>query len=223
MITIMNFIFANLKIITLAVWLVFFFIVVVRISRSAWVKNISYGWLVTGAVALHFLYGIIATWGQYRAWMAGSDITRMFFFASLPSETPLPAYIEWARPLFEHAHGYFIFYSFEHFFLGTIVLFIVTGLFFLFLFTRAWYRSTNFREGDILLIVLAMLISGWPGVIILLPTGLISAIALSVGARFFYGIERIPLSPIFLFAAPVMLIFANPILAAIHLHSLLKL
>ena len=49
------------------------------------------------------------------------------------------------------------------------------------------------------------------------------AILLSIGARVFYGIERIPLPPAFLLAAPVALIYAVPILTALNLYPLLKL
>lgn len=116
-----------------------------------------------------------------------------------------------------------MFYSFSHFFLSTIAILIIVGLFYLFLVARARYRSFNFREGDIMLIVLAMLISGWPGVVVLLPIGLVSAILLSLIARVVYGVERTPLPPAFLLAAPFALLFAIPILTAVHLYPLLKL
>lgn len=223
MIALVNFIFLNLNIIALAGWLMFFCIVAIRTLRPSWVNNISYGVFVVGAICLHFLYGIVATFGQARAWAMSNDATRVLFAAPLPSEVPFPSYLEWAHPLFERTHGYFAFYSFEHFFLSTIALFVVAGLFFLFLVARARYRSFNFREGDIMLIVLIMLISGWPGIFVLLPIGLVSAVLLSVGARALYGVERITLPPAFLLAAPFALIFATPILTSLHLYSLLKL
>ena len=164
----MNFIFANLNTIILAVWGAFFIIVVVRTMRPAFVKNVSYKWLILGAVDIHLLYGAFLTWGQFMVWSAPSnDLGNMFLASPLPSETPFPFVLEWMRPFFGGTHGYFIFYSFQHFFLSTIALLIVVGLFYFFLIARAHYRSFNFREGDIMLIVLAMLISGWPGVIVL--------------------------------------------------------
>ena len=143
--------------------------------------------------------------------------------APLSSEVPFPVYLEWARPFFEQQYGYFVLYSFQHFFLSTFALFIVTGLFYLFLVARARYRSFNFREGDIMLIVVAMLVSGWPGVMVLLPIGFVCAVLLSIVARILYGIERIPLPPAFLFAAPLALIFAVQILTTFHIATILKL
>ncbi|MBI5400878.1 MAG: hypothetical protein HZB12_02080 [Candidatus Yonathbacteria bacterium] len=219
----MNFIFANIDTIAIAVWLAFFVLVVVRTLRPALVKNVSYKLFVGLALGLYLLYGVVATWGQYRAWATSSDISRALLASPLTSEVPFPSYLEWTRPLFDHTHGYFWFYSFQHFFLSTIALIIIVGLFLLFLVVRSRTHPINFREGDIMLIVLAMLISGWPGVIVLLPIGLVSAILLSIVARIFYGIDRITLPPAFLLAAPFALIFATPILTAIHLSSILKL
>mgnify|MGYP001571549747 FL=1 len=217
-----DFIFSNFSIIVLAVWLAFFLVVFARTFKPSWIGNISYRGLIVVAISIHLLYGAVATWGQYIVW-SKSEFTKVFLSSALSADVPFPSYLEFLRPLFDGAHGYFAFYSFQHFFLSTIALLVVTGLFYLVLVARARYRSFNFREGDIMLIVLAMLISGWPGVIVLLPIGLISAILLSLGARVLYGIERIPLPPAFLLAAPLALLFAIPILTALHLYPLLKL
>lgn len=230
----MNFIFSNLSYFSLAVWLIFFFIVILRafpllLPRtylgfvSMWCNNISYRWLVAIAFSVHILYGIFATWGQYVVWERGSDFTRTLLSSPLPVETPLPVFLEWIRPFFAGEYGYFVFYTFNEFFLSTVALLVVVGLFWLFLVVRAQYRPINFREGDIMLIVLALLIAGWPGVIILLPFGLIFAVILSVWAGMMYGAERIPLPPAFLLASPFALIFGIRILTLLDLYPLLKL
>lgn len=218
----MNFIFTNLSMIVLVAWLIFFCVVVMRVLKPTVVKNISYGWFVIIAVMIHLLYGIVATWGQYLAWML-SDITRALLLAPLSPEVPFPIYLEWARTLFEKTHGYFAFFSFQSFFLSTIALLIIVGLFLLFLIVRSRTNPINFKEGDIMLIVLAMLISGWPGVVVLLPIGFICAVLLSIGARIAYGIERVTLPPAFLLASPIALLLAIPILTALNLYPLLKL
>lgn len=218
----LNFFLANFNLIVLIAWIVFFSVVVARYLRPHWVKGIQYKVFVVIAIILHLIIGIFATWLQYAVW-GKSEITKGFLSSSLSPEVPFPSYLEFLRPLFDSIHGYFIFYSFQKFFLSTVALLIVTGLFCAFLVARARYRSFNFREGDIMLIVLAMLISGWPGVIVLLPIGLIFSILFSIVARVAYDIERIPLSPAFLFASPFALLFATPILSALHLYTLLKL
>lgn len=218
----MNFIFANLNIITLVTWLTFFCVVMVRTLRPSLIKNLSYGLLVLVAASLHLLYGAVATWGQYRAWMS-SDLTRLFLDMPLSSEVPFPLYLEWVRPFLENIHGYFAFYSFQNFFLSTMVLFIAVGLFFSFLILHARIQPNSFSKGDIILVVLAMLISGWPGVVVLLPIGFVCAVLISLISRIIYGIEHISLPPAFLVAAPIALLLAIPILTAFDLYPLLKL
>lgn len=218
----LDFLIINLDKINLSIWLLFFSIVVIRYVRPQLLKNISYGLLACVAIVLHLLYGILATWGQYVVW-GKSEFTRILLSSSLSPEVPFPFLLEWMRPFFGGAHGYFAFYSFQNFFLSTVALLVVTGLFYVFLVTRARYRAHNFREGDIMLILLAMLISGWPGIIVLLPMGFVFAVILSIISRIFYGIERIPLAPAFLFSAPIALIYAIPILTTLNLYPLLKL
>lgn len=218
----LDFLLTNFNTITLTIWLLFFSIVVVRLTRPQILKNVSYGLLATIATGIHLLYGILATWGQYVVW-GKSEFTRILLSSALSPEVPFPYLLEWMRPFFVGAHGYFAFYSFQNFFLSTVALLVITGLFYLFLITRSRYRAYNFREGDIMLIVLAMLISGWPGVVVLLPIGLISAVIFSIVARIFYGIERIPLAPTFLFSAPIALLFTVKILTALNLYPLLML
>lgn len=217
-----NFIFTNLNAVALVFWPIFFCVVVVRMLRPVLVKNLSYGWLITIAITLHFLYGVVATWGQYRAW-ASNDFTRVFLETPLSPEVPFPSYLELVRPFFDNTYGYFAFYSFQNFFLSTMVLLIVVVIFSLFLVVSARIHSMNLTKGDIALVVLAMLISGWPGIVILLPIGFACAVLISLVARIMYGVERVPLSISFMIAAPVALVFAIPILTFFNLYPLLKL
>ena len=72
----LNFLLANFNAIALTVWGIFFMFVVVRFIRPLLLKSIPYKWLVLGAVSLHLLYGIFATWGQYVVW-GKSEFTKI--------------------------------------------------------------------------------------------------------------------------------------------------
>lgn len=222
MIACMNFVFTNLNTITLVVWLAFFCIVVTQTLRGALVKNISYGWLVMIAVSIHLLYGVVATLGQYVVWNR-SEVTRVFLSSKLSPEVPFPSLLEWTRPLLGGAHGYFAFYSFQHFFLSIIVLFFVTGLFVLFFKIYSQYRHLNLKEGDIAIIALSFLIAGWPGVIILVPLGFIFAIFFAMFTLLKSTLNnRVDLPRVFLFVAGVAFIFGPSILNFFHRYSFLK-
>ena len=219
----LNYIFSHIDKIALVVWLIFFLIVLARVLRPALFRKATYGVLIGVAVLLHFLYGAFATWGQYVRWAEGGDITRSLLSSPLSSDVPFPFFLEWVRPLFEGEYGYFLHYAFTHFFLNIFALLVVVGLFILFLSIRAYYRPINFSEGDIAIVVIALLIAGWPGIIVLLPLGLLVAVIFSIFARIFYGIERITLPPAFLFASPVALLTSISILTSLNLYLLLKL
>lgn len=221
----LNFIFSNINIIALAIWFAFYIVVVIRTFRPAWIKHVSYTWLIACAISLHLIYGIFLTWGQYFVW-SKSEFTKIFLSSALPKEVPFPTYLEFVRPLFSGAHGYFALYAFEHFFLGIIALFFVTGLFALFFKLYAHYRPALFQERDIAVIALAFLIAGWPGAIVLVPLSFVIAVfitSLSLLKPGFNKTKQVSLPLAFLLATPIALLFSTKILTALHLYALLKL
>lgn len=218
----LNIFFSQSSVIVLAVWMIVALIATMRYFEMLIVARVSWRWLVGITIALHLGYAAFLTWGQYVVWK-NNDLTKIFLTEPLSSDVPLPIIFEWVRPYFERPLGYFAFYSFGRFFSGLIALFTVTGLLVLFLKIRAQYQPINFAENDISAIALAVLISGWPGVIVLVPLGFLCAVVISLGARIFYGIERIYLPPAFLVAAPIALTWGVPILEFFDLYTLFKL
>ena len=196
--------------------------VVVRFIRPLLLKSIPYKWLVLGAVSLHLLYGIFATWGQYVVW-GKSEFTKIFLSSTLPLEVPFPSLLEWMRPAFSGTHGYFAFYSFQHFFMSTVALFFITGLFVLFFKLYAQYRPALFQEGGIAIIALAFLIAGWPGAMVLVPLSFALAVFFALLTLLKPGFNNVSLPASFLIAAPFALFFAIPILTSLNLYLLLKL
>ena len=228
-----NFIFSNLDIIFLVVWIIFFIIVAVRFVRPLWVKNVSYTWLVLCAAALHLFYVIVVTWGQYHVWAIGSDLTRTLLSSPLPMEAPLPSILEWSRSYLNQPLGYFAYYAFGRFFLSVLILFAVAGLLFVVFKIVNKYRGGLGEHGPELLLVL-MLISGWPGVLLLIPLALILAALFLILPRTVLGRfiqresldgtweeRRIYIEQAFLVATPLALLFARPLLAHFHLLAFL--
>lgn len=218
----LNFIFSHLNAIMLFVWLIFFALVAMRFVRPLWVKNISYGWFVLAAIVLHLLYAGFVTWGQYHVWATGSDFTRVFLTAPLSPAAPLPAIFEWTRGYFDQPLGYFAYYAIGRFFLKVFVLFAFSG-FFYFLF-KIWnrYRRVFAPQGPELLLVL-MLIAGWPGVLVLIPLGFfLSVLSFGLPARISTKVQplgtppRISIEHMFLIATPFAVLFARLALAYLN-------
>lgn len=206
----------------LSIWAIFFALVVARAFRLSVVKNISYQCLVMGALAIHLLYGISATVLQYLAF-GSSEIGKVLTTIALPKEVPFPAFLEWMRPVFDGGHGYFAFYSFQHFFLSTVALLFITALFVAFFSFYKKQRPALFKEGDISLIALALLISGYLGAVILAPLALVFASLVTIYRTMRKDMTPVDLSLVFLLMAPVAFIFAVPLLAILGLYPLLKL
>ena len=209
-------------IIALAVSLSIALVALLRYFNISIFARVSWKWLFVFVVVFYFSYGALLSWGQHVRW-EGSEFNRALLKAPLPAEVPLPMFFEWTRAFLQGEGGYFKFYVFGRFLLSSIILFLVTGLFVFVLKLRARYRPINFAENDISAIAIAVLVSGWPGVIVLIPLGFLCAIIISLVSRIYYGTPRIYLPPAFLIAAPFALAFAVPILKYIHLYTLLKL
>lgn len=216
----LNFIFAHLNAIALGMWAVFFCVVLVRSMCPLWVKNISYKRLILSAVALHVFYAVFVTWGQYHVWALGSDFTRSLLALPLPVEAPLPGIFEWTRAYFDQPLGYFAYYAFGRFFLNTLVLFAVALL--LYVVFRIWdKRRGGFGEHGPEILFVLMLISGWPGMIVLILFGFMLALT-SFALPLISTRNPLSLERAFLIATPFVLLLARPILIHLHLLALLS-
>jgi hypothetical protein len=219
---ILGFIFAHLNALALAVWVVFFAVVLVRFIRPSLVGDIPYRYLVLSAIALHLFYASFLTWGQYHIWATSSDFTRALLAAPLPIEAPIPVVLEFLRAYLSGPLGYFSYYAFGRFFLNILMLFAVTGAFYAAI--KFWHnKRNNFGEQGPELLCVLMLISGWPGIVVWGPLGFAVAILFSIGALLFFKKTQTSLLPAFLFATPIALIASKPILDFLHLYTLLKI
>ncbi len=203
---ILNFIFSNLNVIVLAIWIIFWIIVAIRYFCPAWVKNISFSKLAIIAFSLRIIYGIFITWGQYYVWNSNSFTQTLL---NSPLAKGVPTY-DFIRPLFENNLGYFSYYVLGRFWLYIFTLFIVSILFYF--LSKIWwsYRGGFSKDGPLLILIL-MLISGWPGVLVFIPLSLIFSIIYLVFS-YFRGKKEVKIEPAFILASLVALIFNNVIL-----------
>lgn len=217
-----HFLAAYIHIIAMVVWALVSVAILLRYFKTPYIVQLPWWSIVVFVVFLHIAYVALVAVGQYELW-AASEFTRDFLTQPLASDVPFPSILEWARPWFAGPLGYFSFYVLGRFVMSLAILFVLTLVCFGLLLIRAKYRPINFQEGDIAALTLAVLVSGWPGVIVLIPLGFIVAIAISIGSKILYGSERTYLPPAFLIAAPVAFLFGVQILKALNLYTLLKL
>ncbi|MEK7148536.1 MAG: hypothetical protein AAB770_01325 [Patescibacteria group bacterium] len=209
------FIFNNINNIFLAVWSVLIILVALRFFYPAWVKNVSYTWFVVAAISIHFFYGALVTWGQYYVWANGNTFTQSLLSAHLPVEAPLPSAIEWTRPYFEQPLGYFSYYVFGRLWLNIIILFLISGFFYSVLKLWSFYKGGFLPNGPEIILAL-LLISGYPGILVLVPLGFIMSIIWFTILYFKNRTTVVPpmyIEPVFLIATPAVLFFSKTILS----------
>lgn len=218
----LNFLVNYPHVIMLVVWLCVAVILFLRYFKVWRFARISWTWILVGVVALHLVYAVLLTWGQYVEW-GKMPFTKTLLAQPLPTPTPLAGALEWARPLFNQPGGYFAHMVFMKFYLNIIVLFALVGFFAMLLKLRAYYRPYNFQEGEVVAISVALLVAGWPGVIVLLPFGFTLAIVFSLASLLLFKTLRTYLAPAFLVLLPIVLVWGVPFLKATNLYTLLKL
>lgn len=217
-----HFLVSYVHLVAFFVWVVFAVIILLRYYSVSYIARVPWGVLVVVAIALHLGYVALLGVAQYELWGA-SEFTKDFLTQPLAADVPLPWVLELVRHWFEGPLGYFSFYVLGRFALSLGILFIIALFCFILLKIRARYRPRNFKEGDIPALTLAVLVSGWPGVVVLLPLGFIFALIISLGVKIMYGVDRIYLPPAFLVAAPIAFIFSEEILKLVNLYTVLKL
>lgn len=217
-----NFLVSYVHVVGFVFWLIFSGALLLRYYKVSFVARVPWWALILTAVTLHLGYVALLGVVQYELWSA-SEFTKEFLVQPLAADVPLPGILEWSRSWFDGSLGYFSFYVLGRFALSLGILFAITLFCFSLLKLRAYYRPLNFKEGDIPALVLAILVSGWPGVVVLLPLGFIFAVLISFVVKIIYGKERIYLPPAFLIAAPIAFMFSEEILKIVNLYTLLKL
>lgn len=129
-------------------------------SIPRWVVFLPLGWYV--------LYPSYLTLAQWYAWSHNS-FTQILLASPLSPNVPFPSWFEFTRPLFEHAGGYFAFYSLGRFWTPAILSVLAALIWWGMLRLTRVAKLTVFSEEDTTLALVAALIVGWPRIIVFVP------------------------------------------------------
>lgn len=165
-------------------------------------------------------YTVFLTFTQYKVWIDGNELTKVFTIAPVGSEVPFPGALEFVRPLFERPGGYFAFYVFGRFWLKVIILFLVSFVFYFFLKLLHKYRERFFKEGEIELGLLCALLSGWPGVVLFIPLSLFYTVFLGIFRLLVFKEYRTTLGIPFLLSAGTIILASNFLISIFGLSIL---
>jgi hypothetical protein len=175
--------------------------------------------LSIAVIALNFTYPAVLTGLQWYSW-SESAVGRALLSLPLDPKVPLPALLQPARIFFEHAGGYFAFYAIDRFWLSFVLTCICAAIFqFVFVIVRRIGADTEPRS-DNALPLLAVLIVGWPGVVVFVPLSLCFAVVHGV-ARAIQGRRETSFGPSLSLAAFVVAISGPFLVAILHLTVLI--
>jgi len=207
--------------ILLATWLILGAVVILHYYEISLFKRINGKVLLVLLPLIHLGLATLASVVQYIVW-SRNEFTRNFVMIPLPDVVPLGMF-EFLRPIFEGVHGYVILYCLGRFFLELFVLFCFTILIAgVALLWRKWKPGT-FYKSDVIIVTLSSLLVGWPQIVLLVPSVLVTALLLEVARLLGLFEKQVRLSTLFLFSSVVLILFGKQILSYFNLYTLLAL
>ncbi len=164
------------------------------VRTEAWFKTLTVIFLCWSVAYAAFL-----TIGQYLVWSMDPFLHALVFVPVAPQGV-VPSALVPLLSLFHFPHGYFIFYALDHFWMPLIVALVLAGLFYGVLRALRRWRRDIFSVQEMEIGFLCALLSGWPGIVILIPLALLSALLFSIVRLVWMHEERSSLAAPFIAA-----------------------
>ena len=155
-----------------------------REHQPAVFKVITYTRLILASIFFKLGFAGVLTTLQYVLWRGGG-LGKIFLSEGLSSSLPIPL-IHLFPWIFKSSLGYFIFYSFQRFWLNVFLSLFAAWLFYRFLILLKRYKERFFEEGEVELGYLVALIVGWPFFILFVPLGFLFVVLISIFRLVFF-------------------------------------
>ena len=167
-------------------------------------------WLVIG---FKLFYAAVLTAGQYLIW-SGDKFDKLFL--SQPLKMASSSIIS-RIPLFSDSKlGYFLFYSWGHFWLNALVSIALALVFWFFLKILEKKEARFFYPGETELGFVLALAVGWPNFVVFIPFAFLSVILVSIFRMIFMKETYTTLGWPFIIAAVAAFVFGHAILGNLN-------
>ncbi|MDO8556970.1 MAG: hypothetical protein Q7R98_00715 [Candidatus Jorgensenbacteria bacterium] len=178
-------------------------------------RFLKYKTLVRNAIWFRVLYALALTVGQYYLW-AQSPFSKPLLNTPLSESLPIPL-IKAFPQIFNTRIGYFLFYSWGHFWINLVLALFLAWLFYKFLLLLKKHQDRFFEEGEVRLGFVCALVAGWPGIIVFVPLTFIFVVLLSIIRAVTLSERYTTLGVPFLLAAATALWMSQQILSYFQL------
>lgn len=170
-------------------------------ARQRWIKIINYKSLILAVVFFRIFFALLKTFDQYYVWSQNE-----FAKFLLPPYQPL---------------GYFLFYSWGHFWLNAVLSLGAAAIFYLALDLLKKYQPRFFDKRDTQLGLMGGLLTGWPLIIIFVPLFLVIAVLVTIFRQLVLKENLTPLGGIFLVATFLTIFLGNQLIKILDLGVLI--
>lgn len=185
-------------------------------------KIFSFKILIITTVVFKLLYAALLSVVQYYVW-SQSEFTQFFINSPLSSEVPLSDFLRSKLGfIFGGKLGYFLFYSWGHFWISALLSMAVALCFYVFLRALRRHNDRFFYEGETELGFLLSLIVGWPNIVLFVPIAFIAVVLVSIFRLLFYKEPYTTLGAPMLLGVLITMIFGTALIEILNL-SVLKI
>jgi|SRR3989344_3335462 len=200
-------------------WLVYFTAVFSYYSYAA-PRVFNFRFLAILTVVVRFLYAAILSALQYYVW-SGQELTRILINSPLSSEVPLSNFLRGILgSVLDSNLGYFLFYSWGHFWVGVLLSIFIAFCFYAFLRALRKYNDRFFYEDETELGLLLALIVGWPNFVIFVPLIFLAVVLVSIFRGIYFKEAYTTLGAPMLLAALLTMIFGSSLIKFLGLTVL---
>ncbi len=170
------------------------------------------------SIGFKFFYALILTLGQYFLW-SKDQFGQLFL--NQPLKIPSGISPLEHLPLFSDSGiGYFLFYSWGHFWLNAIWSVIIALVFWFFLKVLQKKEARFFYPGETELGFVLMLAVGWPNLVVFLPLAFLAVVLISLFRMIFMKEAYTTIGWPFILAAAATFVFGQAIIGNLNLELL---
>lgn len=147
-------------------------------SLSGFMNSVSYRVLILISVGFYSAYAALSTFGQYLVWQS-SAFTSSFLRFPVADQVASPM-AQWFPFLFKGPLGYFLFYSWGHFWIVAVLSVAIGFCFRIYLRSLEKRNERFFHPGEVDLGFLCALVLGWPRAILFIPVFFLCVVFISL-------------------------------------------
>jgi hypothetical protein len=137
------------------------------------------------SVAAKIIYSLLLSIAQYYIF-ASNAFTKELLNSPMDAKVPLTFFMQPFSQFLKGHLGYFLYYSWGRFVLGTVLAIICASVFYIFLKLLEKYNPRFFKEGEVKVGFIVSLLVGWPWFIVLIPATFIVTILISIFKKIFF-------------------------------------